>query len=348
MLIILAPDSFKGSMTSRQAAEAMASGIRRVFPKAKCVNFPMADGGEGILEVLVAATKGKYHYKKVMGPDKKPVRAKYGITGDGKTAIIEMAQASGLTLLDKHSRNPLKTTSYGTGELILAAANKGVKKIILGIGGSATNDAGAGMAQALGVNFFNQNGRVFKTPLSGGKLGDVAKIDCSDISPLISKVTISIACDVTNFLCGKQGASHIFGPQKGATPEMCNLLDENLKTFGRLIEQSLGIDVLTLEGGGAAGGLGAGLVAIAGAELERGIDIVIKASGIEKQIKKADLVITGEGRIDGQTMYGKVAIGIAKLAKHYDVPVIAIGGSLGDDANVVLDYGIDAIESCIT
>jgi glycerate kinase len=259
-----------------------------------------------------------------------------------------MAQASGLTLLDKHTRNPLKTTTYGTGELILAAARKGVKQIILGIGGSATNDAGAGMAQALGVRFINKNGSVIKTPLSGGKLADVAMIDCSGVSPLISKLSISIACDVTNLMCGKKGASYVFGPQKGATPEMCNVLDKNLKSFGKLIHQSLGIEVLTIEGGGAAGGLGAGLVAFAGARIERGIDIVINASGIENKIKKADLVITGEGRIDDQTIYGKVAIGIAALAKKYDVPVIAIGGSLGEDANVVLDHGIDVIETCIT
>ncbi len=347
MLVIFAPDSFKGSMTSRQAAMAMQRGIQKVFPKARCLSFPMADGGEGTLEALVAYTKGKYYYKKVTGPDRKPVRAKYGLSRDGSTAIIEMAQASGMTLLNRRSRNPLKTTTFGTGELILTAANKGVKNIIVGIGGSGTNDGGAGMTQALGVKFINKYGRVIKTPLTGGILGDVAEIDCSQISPLISKVSISIACDVTNILCGKQGASHVFAQQKGATPQMVKLLDKNLRAFGELIEKSLGIDVFTLEGGGAAGGLGAGLVAFAGARLERGIEIVIKASGIEKQMKKADLVLTGEGRIDGQTIYGKAVIGIAKLAKQYDVPVVAIGGSLGKDANVVLDYGIDKIESCI-
>lgn len=343
--IVIAPDSFKGNLTSLQVASCLEKGIKRVLPKVKCVKIPMADGGEGTVQSMVDAAKGKFVSKRVKGPAGKLVTAKYGWLAKDKTAVIEMAEASGLPLVKGREKNPLKTTTYGTGQLILDAINKGAKKIIIGIGGSATNDGGVGMAQALGVRFLNVNGKEIKELGSGGMIAKVASIDAQAIDPRVAKTKIVVACDVENPLFGKKGASHVFGPQKGATPKMVQQLDENLKNLSKLMKQDLKKDVGRMPGAGAAGGLGAGLVAFAGAKLQSGIDIVVQATNLTKYIKGADLVLTGEGRVDFQTAFGKTPSGVAKAAKKHNVPVIAIGGALSDDARQVFDHGIDCIES---
>jgi glycerate kinase len=343
--IVIAPDSFKGNLTSLEVATCLEKGIRRVLPKVRCVKVPMADGGEGTVQSMVDAAKGKFVSKRVKGPAGKQVIAKYGWLAKDKTAVIEMAEASGLPLVIGREKNPLKTTSYGTGELILDAINKGAKKIIIGIGGSATNDGGVGMAQALGVRFLNAKGYEIKELGSGGMLNKIAKIDTQAIDSRLAKIKIVVACDVENPLFGKKGASHVFGPQKGATPKMVLQLDENLKHLSKLMKRDLKKDVGRMPGAGAAGGLGAGLVAFAGATLESGINIVLQATNLAKYIKGADLVLTGEGRVDFQTAFGKTPSGVAKAAKKHNVPVVAIGGALSDDARQVFDHGIDGIES---
>ncbi|MFT7461175.1 MAG: glycerate kinase [Planctomycetota bacterium] len=347
MKIVIAPDSYKGNLTSLQVASAIEKGILRVLPKAKCIKVPMADGGEGTVQSLVDAMGGKFVHMNVCGPDGNTVRARYAILSDQKTAAIEMAEASGLMLVASKDRNPLTATSYGTGELILDALNRGVKKIIVGIGGSATNDCGAGMAQALGIKFFNSKGTEIKTPAAGGMLNRISDIKINDLSPGVALCKIIIACDVDSPLYGKKGASYIFGPQKGATSAMVKRLDDNLKYFGMLIKKQLNIDVRTLKGAGAAGGLGAGLHAFADAKLQSGIDIVIQATELNSYLKTADLVFTGEGRVDVQTAFGKTAAGVARAAKKYKLPVIAIGGGLSDDASKVFNYGIDGLDSAI-
>ncbi len=347
MKIVIAPDSFKGNLSSLQVARAIEKGIKRVLPSANCITVPMADGGEGTVRSMLDALGGKYVHRQVCGPDTQKVRARYGLLADGRTAVIEMAEASGLPLLTAKKKNPMTATSYGTGELIVDALNKGVRKIIIGIGGSATNDAGAGMAQALGVRFFNARGNEIKAPAAGGMLNRITEINTDNVHPGLKSCKIIVASDVDNPLCGKRGASAIFGPQKGATPKMVKQLDENLKHFARLIKQQLQIDVRTLKGAGAAGGLGAGLVAFAGARLRSGIDIVMDATKLRAQLKTADLVFTGEGRVDLQTAFGKTPAGVARAARTYRVPVVAIGGGLSDDARGVFDYGIDALDSAI-
>ncbi len=343
--IVIAPDSFKGNLTSLQVASCLEKGIKRVLPKIKCVKIPMADGGEGTVQSMVDAAKGKFVKKRVKGPAGKIVTAKYGWLAKDKIAVIEMAEASGLPLVKGREKNPLKTTSYGTGQLILDAIDKGAKKIIIGIGGSATNDGGVGMAQALGVRFLNASGKEIKELGSGGMIAKVARIDTQAIDSRVSKTNIVVACDVENPLFGKKGASHVFGPQKGATPKMVQQLDENLKNLSKLMKRDLKKDVGRMPGAGAAGGLGAGLVAFAGAKLQSGVDIVVQATNLAKYIKGADLVLTGEGRVDFQTAFGKTPSGVAKAAKKHNVPVIAIGGALSDDARQVFDHGIDCIES---
>lgn len=347
MKIIIAPDSFKGNLTALQVATAIEKGIKRVLPKANCVKVPMADGGEGTVQSLVDALGGKFVYRKVSGPDGAIVRARYGLLADNRTAVIEMAEASGLPLITEKERNPLAVTSYGTGELIVDAINKGAKKIIIGIGGSATNDGGAGMAQALGVKFLDIRGREIRTLAAGGMLHRIADINMDNIHNGLRKCKIIVASDVDNPLCGKRGASYVFGPQKGATPAMVRRLDSNLGHFASLIKKHLNINVRNIKGAGAAGGLGAGLVAFAEAKLQSGIDIVIQATDFRSHLDKADLVITGEGRVDFQTAFGKTPAGVARVAKKYRVPVIAIGGGLSDDAAGVFKYGIDGLDSAI-
>ena len=347
MKIIIAPDSYKGSLTSMEVARAVEKGIRRVLPRARCTSVPMADGGEGTVQSLVDATGGRFIRKKVKGPAGKAVTARYGMLADGETAVIEMAEASGLPLVSGRSRNPMKTTTFGTGELMVDAMNKGARRIIIGIGGSATTDGGAGMAQALGVRFRDSRGSIIRGAAAGGMLDRIADIDMSKLHAAVAKTTITVACDVDNPLYGKRGAAYVFGPQKGATPAAVKKLDANLRHFGGVIKRSLGRDVAKIRGAGAAGGLGAGLMAFAGAELRSGIDIVIEAVHLERHVKTADLVITGEGQVDVQTAYGKTPAGVARVAHRYQVPVIAIGGGLADDARNVFSHGIDGIEAAV-
>ncbi len=345
MKIVLAPDSFKGNLTSLQVASAFEKGIKRVIPNANCIKVPMADGGEGTVQSLVDATGGKFIRKKVTGPAGKPVTARYGMLVDKETAVIEMAEASGLPLVKGKDKNPLKTTTYGTGELILDAINRGAKNIIIGIGGSATTDGGAGMAQALGVKFHDKQGREITEQGAGGMLARIARIDISGLDPRINKTQIIVASDVNNPLFGKTGAACVFGPQKGATPAMVKKLDANLRHFGNLIKKDLRKDVRKLKGAGAAGGLGAGLVAFTRAKLKSGIDIVVETTGLHEYIRGADLVITGEGRVDFQTAFGKTPAGVAKAARKLKVPTVVIGGGITDDAHSVFAYGIDGLAS---
>jgi glycerate kinase len=345
MKIVIAPDSFKESLSALEVANAVEKGFREVFPEAEYVKVPMADGGEGTVQSLVDATGGRIVETEVTGPLGERVSAFFGMLGDGKTAVIEMAAASGLHLVPREKRNPLVTTTRGTGELILAALDEGAEHIIIGIGGSATNDGGAGMIQALGGRLLDQYGKEIGP--GGGSLSELADIDLSGLDVRLKHVKIEVACDVDNPLTGPKGASAIFGPQKGATPEMVATLDKNLQHYADVIERVLGKQVKDIPGAGAAGGLGAGLLAFLQAELKRGVEIVLETVKFHERIQDASLVITGEGRIDGQTIFGKTPIGVAKAAKRYNIPVIAIAGSLSDDSDVVLSHGIDAVYSIV-
>ncbi|WP_174733431.1 glycerate kinase [Mesobacillus harenae] len=345
MKIVIAPDSFKESLTALEAAESIEIGFKSVFPDAEILKVPMADGGEGTVQSLVDATNGKILKQIVTGPLGEPVEGFFGILGDGKTAVIEMAAASGLELVPAEKRNPLTTTTRGTGELISAAIDYGAVHIIIGIGGSATNDGGSGMAKALGVKLLNFAGGEIGD--GGGALADLARIDASGLDPRLEAVKIEVACDVDNPLTGPTGASAIFGPQKGASPEQVELLDSYLERYASIIERDLGRKVKDLPGAGAAGGLGAGLLAFLPAELKKGVDIIIAATGLAEKVKDADVVITGEGKIDGQTIFGKTPIGVAKTAKLYGIPVIAIAGHVANDSAAVHDFGIDVLFSIV-
>ncbi|WML55270.1 glycerate kinase [Neobacillus sp. PS3-12] len=339
-VFVLAPDSFKESMTAKEVCMAMEKGIKKALPEAVCIQVPMADGGEGTVQSLVDASEGKIYPVTVTGPLGTPVDASFGILGDGETAAIEMASASGIQFVNKETKNPLVTTTYGTGELIKAALDQGVRKIIIGIGGSATNDGGAGMAQALGVRLLDENGE--ELGFGGGVLGRLATVDVTGIDPRLKDTKIYVASDVTNPLCGEKGASHVFGPQKGATPEMVQTLDANLAHYAGVLKEQLGKDLSDFPGAGAAGGLGAGLLAFTSAELRRGIELVIDFTKLEDKVKMADFVLTGEGGIDFQTQYGKTPYGVAQAAKKYGKPVIALAGYVGE-VDVLYDKGIDAI-----
>lgn len=328
-----------------QVATCIEKGIKKVLPKARCVKIPMADGGEGTVQSLVDATGGKIIKKQVTGPMGEKTTASYGMLGDGITAVIEMAEASGLPLVPKNKRNPLLATTYGTGELIKDALNRGATTIIIGLGGSATVDGGAGMAQAIGVRFLSKGGKLIKKHPGGGMLDRISAIDTSSVDRRVKKTKFIIASDVTNPLCGENGAANVFGPQKGATPAMVKMLDRNLKHYAGVIKKQLKKDVLNKKGAGAAGGLGAGLLAFTNAKMKRGVDLVVEITGLKKHLKGADLVITGEGRVDFQTAFGKTPAGVAKAARTYKVPCIAIGGSLADDARGVFEHGIAGLES---
>lgn len=345
MKIVIAPDSFKENLTSLEVASCIEKGIKLVLPKANCIKIPMADGGEGTVQSLVDATGGKILKKQVVAPLGNKVTARYGMLGDGKTAVIEMAEASGLPLVPKNKRNPLKLTTYGTGQLIKAALARGAETIIIGLGGSATVDGGAGMAQALGVKFRDKRGKIIKAYATGGMLKDIAAIDMTSLDSDIKNTRFIIASDVTNTLCGTKGAAAVFGPQKGATPAMVRGLDKNLRHYGHIIQKELKKKVINLKGAGAAGGLGAGLVAFTGAKMKRGVDLIVEITGLEKYLKGADIAITGEGRVDFQTAFGKTPAGVAKAARRYKVPCIAIGGGLADDARGVFEHGISGLES---
>ncbi|PAD23102.1 glycerate kinase [Terribacillus saccharophilus] len=345
MKIVIAPDSYKESLSALEAANAIERGFKMIFPDAVYNKKPMADGGEGTVQSLVDATNGKIVERTVTGPLGKPVKAFFGLMGDGETAVIEMAAASGLHLVPAGDRNPLTTSTKGTGELISAALDLGVQHIIIGLGGSATNDGGAGMIQALGGRLLDEAGKDIGD--GGGALSQLAVIDLDGLDDRLKDVQIEVACDVDNPLTGPRGASAIFGPQKGATPDMVELLDKNLSHFADVAEKALGKSFRDIEGVGAAGGLGASLLAFLNADLKRGIDIVLQVVDFEEAVKGADLVITGEGRIDSQTIYGKTPIGVAKAAKKYGVPVIGLAGSLSQDSDVVYEHGIDVLFSIV-
>ena len=345
MKIIIAPDSYKESLTAMEVATAIEAGFRQVMPDAEYIKLPMADGGEGTVQSLVDASNGTIIEHQVTGPLGEQVPAFFGIMGDDKTAVIEMAAASGLHLVSPNLRNPMLTTSYGTGELILAALDHGVDHIIVGIGGSATNDGGIGMAQALGVQLLDNKGQALG--FGGQALAQLASIDITTVDPRLAHIKLEVACDVDNPLCGKKGASHIFGPQKGATPAMVAALDQHLDHYAAIIKRDLAIDVKDMAGAGAAGGMGAALLGLFNAQLRSGIEIVIDAVHLGDIIKDADLVITGEGRIDSQTIHGKTPIGVARTAKKYHKPVIGIAGCLSQDCGVVYDHGIDAVFSVV-
>ncbi|MGO2303649.1 MAG: glycerate kinase [Providencia sp.] len=345
MKIIIAPDSFKESMCAEVAAKAVMKGFKMVFPDAQYVCLPIADGGEGTVDAFIAAVGGERVTIKVKGPLGEPTMAYYGLLAARKTAVIEMAQASGLMLVAPEQRNPMLTSSYGTGQLIQDALDKGVSQIILGIGGSATVDGGVGMLQALGAVFYDDKQNVLGT---GGKvLNQIAKIDISALDSRLLDCSINVACDVDNPLVGTRGAAAVFGPQKGATPEMVIELEKGLNRLADVIEQVKGQNYRHLAGGGAAGGISVAAAAFMNAQLKPGIDIVIEAVKLEQEIVDTSLVIVGEGSMDGQTAGGKAPIGIAKVAAKHHVPVIALSGVLGDGVEGLHQEGIDAFFSIL-
>ncbi|MBL7165499.1 MAG: glycerate kinase [Dehalococcoidales bacterium] len=340
MKIVVAPQSFKGSLPAREVADAIVRGIRRVLADAEVVVLPMADGGEGTVDALVYATGGRTMQAEVTGPLGDRVLAIWGILGDGVTAVVEMAAASGLKLVPQDRLDPLAATTYGTGELVRAVLDSDCHRLIIGIGGSATNDGGAGMAQALGAKLTNREGR--ELPPGGAALASLRQIDVSGLDSRLTECQVTVACDVTNPLCGKEGASWVYGPQKGATEEMCRQLDDALASYASVIKKDLGIGIKDMPGAGAAGGLGAGLVAFLGARLVPGIEIVSDAVGLVEHLKGASLVLTGEGRLDTQTTFGKTVSGVAKQAKVLGIPVVVIAGELHGDLKELYQHGINA------
>lgn len=345
MRIIVAPDSFKGSLSAVGVATAIEQGILSVWPQAEVKKVPIADGGEGTVEALVTATGGVILHENVMGPLGDPVEAHWGLLGDNETAVIEMAAASGITLIDKEKRDPRVTTTYGTGQLIKAALDRGIRKLIIGIGGSATNDGGAGMAQALGVKFLNIEGS--ELPPGGAALARLASIDIANLDPRLAETTVLVACDVNNPLCGPKGASAVYGPQKGATPKMVAELDAALANYAAVAKAVTAKDVAEFPGAGAAGGLGAGLLLFTSAQLKPGVQIILETTGFKDLVQQADLVITGEGETDFQTAFGKAPVGVAKIAAQYNVPAICLSGGLGNGYEDVLQHGIAGFMSIV-
>lgn len=341
MKILIAPDSFKGSLSASEAAEAIAAGVRRVLPDADLVLIPLADGGEGTVEALVKATGGCILPACATDPQGNKIESFFGILGDGQTAVVEMAAASGLPLVPEDKRNPVLTTTYGTGELIRAALDAGCRKLILGIGGSATNDGGIGAIQALGGSFKDECGR--EAGFGGGELIRIRSLDLSGLDPRIEQTEIVVACDVDNPLTGPLGASAIFGPQKGATSEMVKALDAGLHNLAEVIRHDLGMDVEQMPGAGAAGGLGVASVAFLGATLRSGIEIVLDATHFADRLRGVSLVITGEGRIDGQTLGGKTIAGVLRASKSAGVPVLALAGGVEPEGYELLNHGAIAV-----
>ncbi len=338
---VVAPDSFKESMTAKEVCDAMEKGIKKADSAAEVIKVPMADGGEGTVDSLVDATHGQRVIVEVTGPLGNKISAYYGILGNGTTAVIEMAKASGLEIVEKDKRNPMITTTFGTGELIRDALDHNVKEIIIGLGGSSTNDGGSGMAQALGAKLLDQNNH--QIPFGGGNLDKLDKIDISNLDSRLRDVKIILASDVTNPLIGKDGASRVFGPQKGATPEMVEKLENNLQHYAKIIKRDLNKDVASVSGAGAAGGLGAGLMAFTTCEMRRGVDLAIEVTKLEEKIRDADYVFTGEGGTDFQTKFGKTPYGVAKLGKKYHKPVISLAGYLGEGIDSLYSEGFTAI-----
>ena len=339
--IVIAPQEFKGSLTAIEIARAIEAGVLRAIPHAETVLAPVADGGDGTLQALVDSSGGRIVSTTVTGPLGEEIVAEWGALGDGESAVIEMARSSGLALVDLDDRDPRTATTRGVGELIVAALNAAQSKFIIGIGGSATNDGGAGMMQALGASLLDGTGCELEP--GGAALARLDRIDVSNVDPRVRSASVVVACDVNNPLCGPTGASAVFGPQKGATPEIVAELDAALGHFADVVEQDLGADVRNRAGAGAAGGLGAGLMAILNAELRAGVDIVLDAVGLEERLDGADLVITGEGQIDASTVFNKAPVGVARLARRRGIPVFGLAGSLGQGYEEVHNLGIDAV-----
>ncbi len=338
---VVAPDSFKESMTAKEVCDAMEKGIKKADSAAEVIKVPMADGGEGTVNSLVDATHGQRVIVEVTGPLGNKISAYYGILGNGTTAVIEMAKASGLEIVEKKKRNPMITTTFGTGELIRDALDHNVKEIIIGLGGSSTNDGGSGMAQALGAKLVDQNDH--QIPFGGGNLDKLDKIDISNLDSRLQDVKIILASDVTNPLIGKEGASRVFGLQKGATPEMVEKLENNLQHYAKIVKRDLNKDVASVSGAGAAGGLGAGLMAFTTCEMRQGVDLAIEVTKLEEKIRDTDYVFTGEGGTDFQTKFGKTPYGVAKLGKKYHKPVISLAGYLGEGIDSLYSEGFTAI-----
>ena len=345
MKILVAPQEFKGSISALSVAEAAEPGVMRVFPEAEVVRCPVADGGDGTLETLVEVSGGEVRTCSVQNPIGETITAQWGAMGDGVTAVIEMARTSGLALLSLDERDPLNSSTFGLGQAILEALNQGFRKFIVGIGGSATNDAGAGMAQALGATLLNAEGK--SIPFGGAALADLRSIDISKMDTRIENSQFMVACDVSNPLTGDEGASAVYGPQKGATPEMVAQLDNALLNFAEIVKKDIGKNVSEISGAGAAGGLGAGMLAFMGAELKAGVDIVLETVQLREKLSDVDLVITGEGGMDFQTVYNKAPIGVARIAGEFNIPTIAIAGLLGQNFTVVHDHGIRAATSIV-
>ena len=338
---IIASDSFKESLSAKAACQAMAEGIKRVFPDAEVVQVPMADGGEGTVDAILSCIPGEKVEKEVTGPDGRKLLASYGLINDGECAVIETAAASGLALLAKKDRDPMTATTFGTGELVLDALKRGVRKIIVGLGGSATNDGGAGLAQALGVKFLSKNGQ--ELPFGGGSLGQLARIDTSGLAPRLKEAEIILASDVTNHLTGPNGASAVFGPQKGADKEMVQKLDASLHHYADVIKEEIGKDVEKLPGSGAAGGLGAGFLAFSNCQMKAGAQIVIEESHLAEKMADVDYAFTGEGGIDFQTKFGKTPYAVAQVAKKIGIPVFALAGQVGDGIDSLYEAGFTGI-----
>lgn len=347
MKIVVAPDSFKESLDAAAAAEAMRDGLRRVLPDAHFDLAPLADGGEGTVAALLAATGGEARHARVSGPLGEPVEASWALLDGGRTAVVEVAQASGLALLPSARRDVLAASSYGSGELVRLALDEAPERLIVALGGSATNDGGAGLLQALGVRFFDHHDDELAAPLGGGGLAAVARVDVRGLDPRLAAVEVLAASDVDNPLTGPEGASATFGPQKGATPDTVAALDRALGDFYALVAATVGREVAPLPGAGAAGGLGAALLAFLNARLEPGVDLVMRAVCLEARLAGADLVVTGEGRLDRQTLRGKTALGVATLAARLGVPAVAIGGSLEDTMLLLADGRLRAVEPAV-
>ncbi|MCP2034250.1 glycerate kinase [Planomicrobium sp. HSC-17F08] len=345
MKIIIAPDSFKGSLSAVEAAAAIAKGVRKAFSDVETVLLPIGDGGEGTMETLVAATGGKVKALSVTGPLGNRVEAAYGVLGDGKTCVIEMAAASGLHLVPEGELAPLKTTTFGTGELIRQALDDGFSSFIVGLGGSATNDGGAGMLQALGLRIFDNSGQEIGP--GGGELQKASGLDFTNFDERISQSRFIIASDVENPLIGLDGASHVFGPQKGASPKDVEFLDRNLTNWADRIREATGMELHNQPGAGAAGGIGGAFQAFFPSELKRGIDVVLDYIGLDGHLQDADLVMTGEGKVDRQTAFGKTALGVAQRADGRNVPTIILAGSVGKGTDVLHNYGVVSVHSII-
>lgn len=345
MQILIAPDSFKESLSALQVAQAIEAGLREVFPAARYRLLPMADGGEGTVQALVDATGGQLREVMVTGATGRRIAAHYGLAADQQLAVIEMAAASGLEAVPPAERDPRSATSHGTGELIADALDAGARRFVIGLGGSATNDGGAGMLQALGVRLLDADG--LELPRGGAALARLHRIDASGLDPRIAQCRIDVACDVSNPLLGPRGASAVFGPQKGATPAMVAELDACLQRLAERLRDDLGQDVAEVPGTGAAGGMGAALLAVLGAQLRPGSEVVADALGLDAAVREADLVITGEGRTDGQTVHGKAPIGVARVGARHGVPVIGLSGALTPDSKAVHEHGIAAVFSAV-